>query len=447
MTHVFHRFQGSGLPVAIRSEDGPYLVDSAGNRYLDGSSGAVVSVLGHGHPRLIDAVKSQLEKIAFAHSMFFTTEVLEELADYLAQHAPGNLNYVYFVSGGSEANEAAIKMARQYFLEKGEPTRTKFIARRQSYHGSTLGALSLSMHTARRRPYEPILLDVRHIAPCYAYRHKEEGETDLEYAQRSARELEYAIQQLGPQTVAAFFAETIVGATLGAVPAVATYFREIRDICDRYGVLLVLDEVMCGMGRSGTQYAFEAEGIVPDLVTVAKGLGAGIVPIGAVVVQDRVFRAFADGSKRFEHGHTYMGHAGACAAALAAQKVMHEDGVLAKSKRLGAYLEETLRFTLSDIGIVGDIRGRGLFWGIEFVADRTRKTPFPPDARFANVLKTAALEQGLICYPGSGSLDGVAGDHVLIAPPLTMTAGHVDELAGRLKRAISTAAGKLQQTP
>ena len=435
MTHVFHRNPRERYPVAVRG-DGAYLVDRDGKRYLDASGGAAVSCLGHSDAAVVRAIQEQLARLPFAHTSFFTNEPMEALADALVARAPAPLRKVYFVSGGSEAMEAALKLARQYFVEKGEPQRRHVIGRRQSYHGNTLGALAVGGNQWRRRQFEPLLVDVTHVSACYAYRGKEAGESDDAYGTRLAAELEREIQRLGENAVIAFVAETVVGATLGAATPVPGYFRRVREVCDRYGVLLILDEVMCGMGRCGTLWAFEQEGVVPDLAAVAKGLGAGYQPIGAVMVSGQIHDTIVAGSGFFQHGHTYLGHAVACAGALAVQRRLHDDGLLGRVAPLGALLEQKLREAFGAHAHVGDIRGRGLFWGLELVADKTAKTPFEPALRVHARVKKAALEAGLMCYPMGGTLDGARGDHVLLAPPFIVEERQLDELVGKLGGAL-----------
>ncbi len=438
MTHVFHRNPRERYPVAVRG-DGAYLVDRDGKRYLDASGGAAVSCLGHSDAVVARAIQEQLGRLPFAHTSFFTNEPMEALADALVARAPAALQKVYFVSGGSEAMEAALKLARQYFVEKGEPQRRHVIGRRQSYHGNTLGALAVGGNQWRRRQFEPLLVDVTHVAPCYAYRGKQAGETDDAYGKRLAAELEGEIQRLGAQAVIAFVAETVVGATLGAATPVPGYFKRVREVCDRYGVLLILDEVMCGMGRCGTLWSFEQEGVVPDLIAIAKGLGAGYQPIGAVMVSGTIHDTIVAGSGFFQHGHTYLGHAAACAGALAVQRRLHEDGLLARVQPLGALLERKLRAAFGAHAHVGDIRGRGLFWGLELVADRATKAPFEPALRLHARVKKAALEGGLMCYPMGGTLDGARGDHVLLAPPFIVEERQLDELVQKLGAALELA--------
>ena len=435
MSHVFGRQTRNALPIAARGE-GIYLYDTTAKRYIDASGGAAVSCLGHGHPDITRAIKDQLDKLAYAHTGFFTNEPQEALADHLAANAPSGLSRAYFVSGGSEAVEAALKLARQYAIQIGQPQRRHVISRWSSYHGNTLGALSAGGNKARRAAYEPLLIEIRHISPCFAYRGKRDVETDEAYGALVAVELETMIVELGPSTVSAFIAETVVGATIGAVPPVPGYFKRIREICDRYGVLLILDEVMCGMGRTGSLYAFEQEGIVPDIVVMAKGLGAGYQPIGAMLVADKIYDAIAAGSGAFMHGHTYMGHPIACAAALAVQRVMVRDKLIDNVRRQGAVLERALLERFGNHRNVGDVRGRGLFWAIELVADRGSKTPFAPEHQINARIKALALERGMLCYPMGGTVDGKAGDHVLLAPPFIVETPQIEEIVDRLGAAV-----------
>lgn len=436
MTHVFHRFPNSALPTAA-SGDGPYIIDAEGRRYLDASGGAAVSCLGHSHTGVISAIKAQLDRIPFAHTSFFTSEPAEELATYLVERSPG-LSRVYFVSGGSEAMEASLKLARQYYLERDQPQRRHFIARRQSYHGNTLGALAVGGNQWRRRPFESVLIETHHISPCYKYRDQAEDETEEQYGLRVADELEQKIQALGSDTVLAFVAEPVVGATAGAVPPVPGYFKRIRDICLEYDILLILDEVMCGMGRTGSLFACEQEEIEPDMVVIAKGLGAGYEPIGALMVTEKIFRSIVDGSGFFQHGHTYMGHPTACAAGLAVQKAIDQENLLANVSEQGRSLRQQLDERFGKHRHVGDIRGRGLFLGLEIVADRGSKTPMPVDSRINSVIKREAMRQGLMCYPMSGTIDGQAGHHVLLAPPYTINEDHVTEVVDKLERTFIT---------
>ena len=435
MSHVFHRHLRQDYPVAVRGE-GPYLIDAQGRRYLDGSGGAAVSCLGHGHPAVVAAVQQQVARLEYAHTSFLTSEPAEALADDLVAHGPAGLTHVYFVSGGSEGVEAALKMAVQYHAERGKPDKSHVIARWQSYHGNTLGALSAGGNRWRRRQFSSLLVDMSHVSECYEYRGRRPDESAQDYGRRVADELEAEILRLGEDKVAAFIAEPVVGATMGAVPAAPGYFQRIREICDRHDVLLILDEVMCGMGRTGTLHACEQEGVLPDLEVIAKGLGAGYQPIGAVMVHGRVVEAIRAGSGFFQHGHTYLGHPVACAAALAVQRTIREEGLLAKVRADGAMLDALLREALGAHPNVGDIRGRGLFRGIELVADRASREPLPTAARAHAKIKARAMALGLLCYPMGGTIDGERGDHILLAPPFTCGAEHLQELTSVLARAI-----------
>jgi len=436
MTHVFHRHLRHTPPTAV-SASGMTIRDAAGRDYLDASGGAAVSSLGHGHPDVIAAMHAQIDRLAYAHTSFFTTEVAEALADELIRGAPAGMSHAYLVSGGSEAVEAALKMARQYFVEIGQPQRTHFIARRQSYHGNTLGALAVGGNEWRRAPFAPLLVQATHVAPCYPYREQRADETPQAYGQRLADELEAAIVAQGPERVIAFVAETVGGATAGVLTPVPGYFKAVREVCDRHGVLLILDEVMCGMGRTGTLYASEQEDIVPDLVTIAKGLGGGYQPVGAVLAQQRIVDAMSQGSGFFQHGHTYLGHPVACAAALAVQQVIRRDGLLAKVRDDGLAFGAMLARSLGDHPNVGDIRGRGFFWGIELVADRHSKLPFDPALKLHARIKAEAMAQGLLCYPMGGTVDGQRGDHVLLAPPFIASRRDLEDIAARLASAIT----------
>jgi adenosylmethionine-8-amino-7-oxononanoate aminotransferase len=440
MSHIFPRHTKASPPTAIGGE-GCYLIDSNGKRYLDGSGGAAVSCLGHGDPEVNAAIKAQLDALAFAHTGFFTSRPAEELADLLVANAPGTLDRVYLVSGGSEANEAAIKLARQYHVERGEPQRRHLIARRQSYHGNTLGALSAGGNEWRREPFRPLLIDVTHIDPCYEYRLREEGESLEAYGRRAADLLEAEIQRLGPENVMAFMAEPVVGATAGALVPAPGYFKRIREICDQHGVLLILDEVMCGMGRTGTLFACEQDGIAPDIVCIAKGLGAGYQPIGGMLCTSEIYRTIAEGSGFFQHGHTYLGHPVACAAGLAVVSAVLNRGLLGRVKAQGVKLTAALHERFGQNPHVGDIRGRGLFQALEFVSDRETKAPFDPSLGINAKIKKAAFEAGLVCYPMGGTVDGRAGDHVLVAPPFIIEDAQITELVDKLDVAVKAAVG------
>jgi len=443
MNHLFHRHCHSSLPHAVEG-NGAYIIDQHGNQYLDASGGAAVSCLGHSNQAVREAMHQQIDRIAYAHSGFFTTDVAEELADTLAARAPGDLNHVYFVSGGSEAMESALKLARQYFLEKGESQRTRFIARQQSYHGNTLGVLAVGGNQWRRAPFDPLLTPSEHIAPCYAYRDKHENETELEYGLRAANALEEKLLEVGPETVLAFVAEPVVGATAGAVTAVEGYFKRIREICDQYGILLILDEVMCGIGRTGTLFAHEQEGIHADIVAVAKGLGGGYQPIGAMLASDRIYQAISSGSGFFQHGHTYMAHATGAAASLAVLQEFERQQLLPAVQQRGQELSRALHERFGDHPFVGDIRGRGLFQGMELVADRGTKQPFATATKLDSKIKKYAMAEGLMCYPMGGTIDGEQGHHILLAPPYIIESQQIDELVAKLSIAMEKAFGELK---
>ena len=442
MTHVFHRQLRHTLPAAVGGQ-GVTVQDANGKTYIDACGGAAVSCLGHGHPDVIQAMHAQIDQLAYAHTSFFTTPVAEELADRLIATAPEGMSHVYFVSGGSEAVEAALKMARQYFVEIGQPQREHFIARRQSYHGNTLGALAVGGNAWRRKQFAPLLIPVTHVSPCYEYRDRKPDETPEQYGTRLVRELGAAIDKLGGDKVIAFVAETVVGATAGALTPVPGYLRGVRELCTRHGILLILDEVMCGMGRTGTLHACEQERVVPDLLTVAKGLGGGYQPIGAVLAQRHIVNAFSQGSGLFQHGHTYLGHPVACAAALAVQKVIDRDDLMAAVLRQGEGLRKRLVQAFGEHPHVGDIRGRGLFRAIELVTDRESKATFAPALKLHALVKQHAMQRGLMVYPMGGTIDGQQGDHVLIAPPFIVTDAELDAIVERLRAAVDAAVASL----
>jgi adenosylmethionine-8-amino-7-oxononanoate aminotransferase len=427
MTHVLHRAIHKKYPVAAKSA-GIRITDETGKQYIDASGGAAVSCLGHGHPDVLAAMHKQFDTLAYAHTSFFTTRVAEELADHLIAHAPRGMSNVFFCGSGSEAIEACLKMARHYFVERGETQRTKFISRRQSYHGITLGALSVGGRMKDRAPFAEMLFDVHHVSPCFEYRDRRPDETPEAYGERLAAELEAKIIELGPRNVAAFVAETVSGATLGCATAVPSYFKRVREVCDRHGVLLILDEVMSGMGRTGTLHACEQEGIAPDLMAIAKGLGGGFAPIGAMLVSKPVFDTVSAASGAFPHSQTYVGHPLACAAGLAVQTVIQRDNLLANVRKQGAYLERRLRERFANHHHVGDIRGRGLYRGVEIVEDRASKTPFDPALKLHARIKQTAMDHGLMVYPMGGTVEGKAGDHILLAPPFIVTERDVDDI-------------------
>ena len=439
MSHLVHRSLRADPPVAVRGE-GIWLTGKDGHRVIDGSGGAAVACLGHGHPHVIAAMKAQMDQLTYAHTALYSCESAERLADMMVGHAPGGLTHAYFCSSGSEGNEAAIKMARQYFLEIGQPQRVHIVARRQSYHGNTLGALSAGGNAMRRAPYQPLLSPAfSHVSPCYAWRDRQDGESDADMVARLAAELEAEFQRLGPDTVIAFMAETVVGATLGCVAALPGYFEAMRAVCDRHGALLILDEVMSGMGRCGTLHAWEQEGISPDIQIVAKGLGGGYQPIGGILVGGKVIEGLNSGSGAFMHGHTYQAHPLACAAAVAVQEVIHEEKLLQNVRAMGRRLEDGLTERLGNHRCVGDIRGRGLFWAVELVRDRATKQVFDPALKLNERVKREAFARGLACYPMGGTIDGRHGDHVILAPPYIVTADQVDMIVERFGDAVEAA--------
>jgi len=421
-------------PVADHGE-GIFLVDSDGRRYLDACGGAAVSCLGHGHPGIAAAIAEQTARLEFVHTGFFTSDAAEELAALISGMSPG-LDRVWYTSSGSEAVEAALKLARQYHLEQGDTGRSRVIARRLSYHGNTLGALAAGGSEWRRAPYTPLLIDVPLIDPCFEYRFAEPGESAEDYGLRAADALEQELIRLGPDTVMAFIAETVVGATAGAVPPVVGYLQRIREICDSHGVLLILDEVMCGSGRTGTFLSCKQDGVVPDIATLGKGLGGGYQPIGAVLCTKEVHDTIANGSGALMHGQTYNAHPVGCAAALAVQKVIEGEGLLGRVSVAGERLRSLLTERFGQHANVGDIRGRGLLLAIELVADRETRAPFDPAMRLHELAKSEAFARGLLIYPGGGTADGLAGDHILLAPPYNVTDAEldmiVDLLAGTL---------------
>lgn len=441
--HVFHRSTRSALPAAVAGS-GIELITADGRRFLDASGGAAVSCLGHGHPAVVEAIARQAHALAYAHTSFFTNEPAEALAEVLAGAAAGDLKRVYFVDNGSAAVETALKMARQYHIERGETGRTRFIARCQSYHGNTLGALSMSGNAARRAPYEPFLFRASHIAPCFEYRYARPGQSAEDYGREAAEALEAELIKLGPDSVGAFIAETVVGATAGAVPPAPGYLRRIREICDRHGVLLILDEVMCGAGRTGSFLACEQDGVTPDLVTLAKGLAGGYQPIGAVLCSQRVYEVFDSGSGAFINGHTYSAHAIACAAALAVQRVIREEGLLPRVMEAGRLLRARLAEQFARHPFIGDVRGRGLLLALELVKDRATREPFAPGLKLHNRIKAAAFERQMLVYPGGGTIDGHRGDHILLAPPYNVTNAQLDVIVERLAQTVDAAIAEVQ---
>ncbi len=432
-SQVFYRSPAHSYPVAVRAS-GVYIEDLKGRKYLDMSGGAAVSCLGHGHPEVTAAIKKQVDALAYAHTAFFTNEPQEELAEILVSrfHEPGAR--AYFVAGGSEANETALKLAWQYWAAQGEESKKIIISREHSYHGNTFGALSVSGNSGRRKASAAPLLDWPRISPCYEYRYRRSEETPAEYGRRVADELQTAIRKLGKNNVAAFIAEPIVGSSLGVVGPVSGYFNRIRRICDENEILLISDEIMCGSGRSGSFFAHQQENISPDIVTLAKGIGGGYMPLGAVVVAEHISSHLSGAG--FTHGHTYVGHAAACAAGVAVQRVIERENLLSRTRRLGESFMTLLNGSFGEHPHVGDARGRGLFAAIEFVSDRETKAGFENAPGFAEELRLAAMEEGLICYPGSIMIDGACVPHVMLAPPMISTEEQLAEGVVRLRKAI-----------
>jgi adenosylmethionine-8-amino-7-oxononanoate aminotransferase len=438
MSRVLHR-SGAIPPVAVGGE-GIYLHLADGTKVIDASGGAAVACLGHGNKRIAEAIGRQAATMAYAHTGTFISQPAEDLADIVLQDQPGGLTHAWFCSSGSEGNEAALKLARQYFVEIGQPQRTRFIGRRQGYHGTTLGALAAGGNMMRRKLYEPMLAQAFSlVSPCFAYRFKRDDETDAQYVDRLADELEAEFQRLGPGNVVAFLAETVVGATTGCVTALPGYFNRMRAICDRHGALLILDEVMCGMGRTGTMHAWEQEGIAPDIQVIAKGLGSGYQPIGGLLIAGRIVEALHKGSGGFMHGQTYQAHPVACAAALEVQRIIREDNLLENVRAMGTRLETALTERFGNHRHVGDVRGRGLFWAIELVADRASKQVFDPELKLNERVKREALARGVATYPMGGTIDGIQGDHVIVAPPYISTAADIDTIVDCLGAAVDAA--------
>jgi len=435
--YIMQRDISADLPIAVKG-DGIYLIDSNGKKYLDGCSGAAVSCLGHSDISVINAIKSQLDKLAYAHTSFMTSNPAEELAEMLIDKAPSNFEKVYFLSGGSEANETALKLVRQYHLENNEPKRKNIIARYQSYHGNTLATLGVGGNVKRKEPFLPYLSDcMHHINPAYAYRLKDNNETLDEYGIRAANYLEEKILELGSETVAAFIMEPLVGSTLGAVGAPLSYYKKIDEICNKYGVLLVFDEIMCGTGRTGYMFSSEYTGVKPDIITIAKGIGGGYQPLAATLISKKICTAIQEGSGQFSHGHTYIGHPTACAAGIAVLKAFEDRNLLENVQKMGKLLKDTLKKRFKDHNYIGDIRGKGLFLGIELVKDKDTKECFDPTLKLFVQIKKTAKELGLLCYPMGGTDFGKAGDHILLAPPFIINEEQVIELVDKLENSIN----------
>lgn len=437
-TSVVHRKLDKTYPVAV-SGKGVHIFDEAGRRYIDACGGAAVSSVGHNHPVVVEALRRALDAIDYTHGSFFTNPALEELAHELVSSAPPGMGHIAPFGGGSEAMESALKLARQAAVERGQPGRSIVISRRQSYHGNTLGALSISGNEGRRATYAPLLFPARFVDPCFAFRYARPDESEDAYGHRAADALEHAIIEASPANVLAFVAETVVGATSGAVVPARGYFKRVREICDRHGVTLILDEVMCGMGRTGTLHACTQEGVAPDLMVVAKGLGGGAVPIAAVYVSDAIYAALEAGSGTLQNGFTYMGHPLACAGALAVQKLIRETDLVRNVGAQGERLMKGLGGALGGHAHVGDIRGRGLFVAVEFVRERATNEPFDPAFRLHERAQRACAEEGLLVYAMPGTIDGKCGDHIMLAPPYIVDDATTDEIVALLARALARA--------
>ena len=437
MSHVFYRAPHARMPLAVGGE-GIYVIDDSGRRYLDSCSGVAVSSLGHGHPRVIDALQRQAGSLAYAYAGIFRNEPAEALADFLTTRSPG-LNRAYFLSSGSEIMEIAVKTALQYFVELGQPSRRFIISRRQNYHGSTMGVLALSGNIQRRDIFDQALAPGHFVAPCYAYRNQLPHESEAQYVGRLAAELDESILALGAENVAAFVAETVVGSTSGAVPPVPGYMQAMRRVCDRHGVLMILDEVMCGMGRTGHLFACAEDGVEPDILTIGKGLAAGYQPLSAMLVRERVFDAIASNSGNLRNGQTFAFHATACATALAVQNIVEEERLLAQVQLRGEQLRALLRETFADHPHVGDVRGRGLFVGLELVADRATKASLPPGIGLSVKIRALAMQEGMLCYPLGGTIDGKHGDHVLFAPPFITSEDEIAQIVAIFARVLDKA--------
>lgn len=426
MDNVFYRAVRKSY-LEVDHGEGVYLYDSEGKKYLDACSGAAVANLGHAHPRIIQALTEQAQKVAFSHLSRWTSKPIRELADLTASIAPGSLNKLYLVSGGSEATEAALKMARQYFLERdGKTNKYRIISRWKSFHGNTIGSLSMT-GDKRRKKYTPLLLNFPKAAPCYCYRCPFKQKPDT-CCVDCAHDLERLLKMEGAESIAAFIAEPVGGAACGALVPHPEYFKIVRQICDKYDILLIDDEVMAGFGRTGSMFAIEDFGVVPDMICAAKGMSAGYSPLGAVIAKDEIFDAFLKGSGVFVHGHTYGGNPLSAAVSLAVVNTLIEDNLVANSRAVGEYLLTQLQEKLLSFWFVGDVRGIGLMQGVEFVRDKKTQEPFPASMGIADKITVTLLKHGIIVYPGTGGADGENGDHFLLAPPLILTKDQADEI-------------------
>lgn len=418
----------------IKAGKGNYLQTTDGRKVFDAATGAAVACLGYGNEKVIKAVNDQMNTgIAYLAAAFWRNDVVEQLCQELINGTDGKMAGVYLTGSGSEAMEASLKLSRQYFYEQDKQTpRVNFIARERSYHGNTLGALSVSEFRTRKEPYTPYLMReyVHHIPSCYTYRQQLDGESDPDFISRKAKELEDEFQRLGPQTVAAFIAEPVVGAALGCAPYAPGYLKAMKKVCHKYGALFILDEVMCGMGRTGTLHAWQAEDVVPDIQTNAKGLGGGYQPIASVMLSEKILNVVKQGTGEFIHGLTYEAMPVQAAAALRVQQIIREQNLLDNVSKQGAYLEQRLRAALGNHPNVGDIRGKGLFWGLEFVEDKATKQPFDPKLGIAQKILDLAISPrfNMTVYPSTGCVDGVRGDHIILAPSYIVTKEEVDHI-------------------
>jgi len=439
--HVFYRKLGHDYPTVDHGE-GVYLIDSEERRYLDACGGALVVNIGHGVKEVVDAMATQAQRVAFAHGTQFTSQPLEEYAVELAQVSPIPDPWVYLVSGGSEAVESAIKLARQVCVARGEPDRFKIIARWSSYHGATLGALSASGRTALRRPYAPLLLDFPHIPPAYCYRCPF-GQAYPACSIACADALEAEILRQGAGSIAAFIAEPVVGATLAAAVPPPEYWPRVREICDRHGVLLIADEVMTGFGRTGRWFAVEHWGVVPDIVVSAKGASSGYVPLGVLLASGDCVDAIRSGPGSFTHGHTHVNGIMGATVGLAVLRYLQAYDLVSASVEMGSYLLQKLQ-SLYELPTVGDVRGLGLMAGVELVADSATKRPFPRLQKIAERVQAAAMRRGVIVYYGTGLADGVDGDAILIGPPFIITPEEIDHIVEVLREAITEVAAQMR---
>lgn len=424
-------------PAMVESAKGIEMYLSNGNTIIDACGGAAVAVIGHCNDEVNQAMLQQANKVSYVHTQAYTTPAAEDLANFMLDGSPHGLEKAFFVCSGSEAVEAALKIARQYHFERGQPERIHFVSRKQSYHGNTMGAMSVSSNLARKVPYygfgHP---HVSYVTPAYAYRYKDKDETEEQFTQRLLKELEDEFLRIGPEKIVAFLAETVVGATSGCVPPPPGYLRGVRELCDKYGVLLILDEIMCGTGRTGTFFAFEQEGVTPDILTLAKGLGGGYCAIAGVLMHKKVVDVLRQGTNSFNHGHTYQAHPISCASALAVQKIVRREGLVAQCAKMGKLLEAKLRRELAGCKSVGDIRGRGLFWAVEFVKNTETKETFDPKIAFGLQVQLTAFDKGVAIYPGAATVDGKHGDHVLIAPPYIITESQMDTVCEVVRDSI-----------